>query len=81
MTESTEKPKQTESLEKAYKYKDPKEFPVEVGDWVLPTNLSVGKYEPAYQVEDIKDNLYHIVQTEGCYQHRMKLPIKKLRKL
>ena len=35
---------------KAYKYKDPKEFPVEVGDWVLPTNLSVGKYEPAYQV-------------------------------
>tara|TARA_B100000287_G_scaffold233968_1_gene220304 strand:- start:787 stop:1011 length:225 start_codon:yes stop_codon:yes gene_type:complete len=70
---------------KAYKYKDTKEFPIEVGDWVLPTNLSVGKFEPAYQVEEIddtqKNTLYHIVQTEGCYQHRMKLPEKKIRKL
>ena len=43
---------------KAYKYKDPKEFPVVVGDWVLPTNLSVGKYESPYQVEDIQDKMY-----------------------
>ena len=66
---------------KAYKYKDVKEHPVEIGDWVLPTNVQVGKFEPAYQVEDIKDDLYHIVQTEGCYQHRMAVDIRKIRKL
>ena len=33
--------------------------PIEVGDWVLPTNVQVGKFEP-YQVEDIKDGKYHI---------------------
>ena len=66
---------------KAYKYKDVKEHPVEIGDWVLPTNVQVGKFEPAYQVEDIQDDLYHIVQTEGCYQHKMTVDIRKIRKL
>ena len=28
-----------------------------------------------------QDKMYHIVQTEGSYQHRMKLPLRKLRKL
>ena len=64
---------------KAYKYSTE---PIEVGDWVLPTNVQVGKFEPAYQCEEItEDGKYVVVQTEGCYQHRMKLPIKKLRKL
>tara|TARA_B100000287_G_scaffold365421_1_gene360129 strand:+ start:385 stop:597 length:213 start_codon:yes stop_codon:yes gene_type:complete len=66
---------------KAYKYKDVKKHPVEVGDWVLPTNVQVGKFEPAYQVEGIEDGLYHIVQTEGSYQHRMSVDIRKIKKL
>ena len=40
---------------KAYKYSDK---PIKVGDWVLPTNVQVGKFEPAYQCTDITCLLY-----------------------
>ena len=64
---------------KAYKYSTK---PIEVGDWVLPTNVLVGKFEPAYQVEDETDDCkFVVVQTEGCYQHRMTVDVKKLRRL
>ena len=52
---------------KAYKYSDK---PIQVGDWVLPTNVQVGRFEPAYQCEEItEDGKYVVVQTEGTYQH------------
>ena len=64
---------------KAYKYSTK---PIKVGDWVLPTNVQVGKFEPAYQVEDETDDVkFVLVQTEGCYQHRMAVDIRKIRKL
>ena len=64
---------------KAYKYST---LPIKVGDWVLPTNVQVGKFKPAYQVEDeTEDGRFVVVQTEGCYQHRMTVDVKKLRRL
>tara|TARA_B000000437_G_scaffold60336_1_gene43362 strand:+ start:349 stop:555 length:207 start_codon:yes stop_codon:yes gene_type:complete len=64
---------------KAYKYST---LPIKVGDWVLPTNVQVGKFEPAYQVEDeTEDGKFVVVQTEGCYQHRMTVDVKKLKRL
>ena len=64
---------------KAYKYSTK---PIEVGDWVLPTNVQVGKFEPAYQVEDkTEDGKFVVVQTEGCYQHRMEVDVRKLKRL
>ena len=55
---------------------------IEVGDWVqvLIVGLS-DKNEPAYQVESIEDGEYTVVQTEGSYQHRVKVPVTRLRKL
>ena len=55
---------------------------LKVGDWVsvLMTGINSGN-EPAYQIEKIEDNLYYVVQTEGSYQHRMKLKKEKLAKL
>ena len=55
---------------------------LKVGDWVsvLMTGINSGN-EPAYQIEKIEDDLYHVVQTEGSYQHRMKLKKEKLAKL
>ena len=55
---------------------------IEVGDWVhvLLIGLS-NKFEPAYQVESIVDGEYTVVQTEGSYQHRLKVPVTRLRKL
>ena len=38
---------------KAYKYSDK---PIQVGDCVYPTNVQVGKFEPAYQCIDISEN-------------------------
>ena len=67
---------------KAYKYKDVKKHPLKVGDWVLPTNVQVGRFEPAYQVEDkTEDGKFVVVQTEGTYQHRMTVDKKKLKRL
>ena len=66
------------SKKKPYKYSTK---PIKVGDWVLPTNVQVGKFEP-YQVEDeTEDGRFVVVQTEGCYQHRMTVDVKKLRRL
>ena len=64
---------------KAYKYSTE---PIKVGDWVYPTNVQIGKCEPAYQCEDItEDGKFVVVQTEGCYQHRMTVDKKKLKRL
>ena len=38
---------------KAYKYSTE---PIKVGDWVYPTNVQIGKFEPAYQCEDITED-------------------------
>ena len=55
---------------------------IEVGNWVhvLIVGLS-DKNEPPYKVESIEDDMYHVVQKEGSYEHRLILPVKKLRKL
>ena len=65
---------------KAYKYSTK---PIEVGDWVLPTNVQVGRFEPAYQCIDISENgkSYTVVQIEGSYQHKMTVPKTKLKRL
>ena len=56
-------------------------LPIEVGDWVHPTRIGMRKTEPSYQVESIVKNKYTIVQTEGCYQHRMTVPLGRLKRL
>lgn len=55
---------------------------IEVGNWVrvLIVGLS-DKNEPPYKVESIEGDEYTVVQTEGSYQHRVKVPVEKLRKL
>ena len=65
---------------KAYKYSDK---PIQVGDWVLPTNVQVGRFEPAYQCTEITENgkLFTVVQTEGTCQHKMTVPKTKLKRL
>ena len=58
---------------------------LKVGDWVhvLIVGFRSGptSNEPAYQIESIEGNEYIVVQTEGSYQHRMKVKKGKLRKL
>ena len=55
---------------------------IEVGNWVKVFIVGItDKYEPPYQVERIEDDMYHVVQKEGTYEHRLILPVKKLRKL
>lgn len=56
-------------------------LPIEVGDWVHPTRIGMSKTETAYQVTSIEDGVYKIVQTEGCYQHKMEVPLKRLKRL
>jgi hypothetical protein len=55
---------------------------IKVGDWVhvLIVGLS-DKNEPPYQVESIEKDIYTVVQKEGSYEHRLLLPVEKLRKL
>ena len=55
---------------------------LKVGDWVgiRMTGINSGN-EPAYQIEKIEDNLYYVVQTEGCYQHKMTVDKRKLKRL
>ena len=55
---------------------------IEVGNWVhvLIVGLS-DKNEPPYQVERIEDDMYHVVQKEGSYEHKLILPVEKIRKL
>jgi len=56
-------------------------LPIKEGDWVHPTMIGMSKTEPAYQVEKIEGKKYTVVQTEGSYQHRMVLPVNKLKRL
>ena len=65
---------------KAYKYSDK---PIQVGDWVYPTNVQVGRFEPAYQCTEITENgkLFPVVQTAGPYQNKMTIPKTKLKRL
>ena len=63
----------------------PDKSELKVGDWVhvLIVGFRSGptSNEPAYQIESIEGNEYIVVQTEGSYQHRMKVKKGKLRKL
>ena len=63
----------------------PDKSELKVGDWVhvLIVGFRSGPYanEPAYQIESIEGNEYIVVQTEGSYQHRMKVKKGKLKKL
>ena len=58
---------------------------IKVGDWVhvLIVGFRVGANtnEPAYRIESIDGDDYTAVQTEGTYQHRLKVKKEKLRKL
>ena len=48
---------------------------IKVGDWVriVMVGINDGKNEPAYRIESIDGDDYHVVQTEGSYKHRMKV--------
>ena len=55
---------------------------IEVGNWVKVFIVRLSdKNEPPYIVESIEGDEYTVVQTEGSYQHRIKVPVEKLRKL
>jgi hypothetical protein len=58
---------------------------LKVGDWVhvLIAGFRSGdsKNDPAYHVEKIEGDDYHVVQTEGSYQHKLVVKRKKLKKL
>ena len=55
---------------------------IKVGDWVKVFIVGINdKYDPPYTVESIEGDEYTVVQTEGSYQHRIKVPVEKLRKL
>ena len=55
---------------------------IEVGNWVKVFIVGLNeKNEPPYKVESIEGDEYTVVQTEGSYQHRIKVPVEKLRKL
>ena len=55
---------------------------IEVGDWVHVLIVGLNdKNEPPYQVESIEGDEYTVVQIEGSYTHRLKVPVEKLKKL
>ena len=56
---------------------------IKVGDWVHVkiVGIKLEGNEPAYQIESIEGDDYHVVQTEGTYQHRLKVKKGKLKKL
>ena len=56
---------------------------IKVGDWVHVkiVGIKLEGNEPAYQIEKIDGDDYHVVQTEGTYQHRFKDKKGKLIKL
>ena len=56
---------------------------IKVGDWVHVkiVGIKLEGNEPAYQIEKIDGDDYHVVQTEGTYQHRLKVKKGKLKKL
>ena len=55
---------------------------IEVGNWVKVFIVGLSdRNEPPYQVERIEDGMYHVVQKEGSYEHKLILPVEKIRKL
>ena len=53
---------------------------IEVGNWVHVLIVGLNdKNEPPYQVESIEGDEYTVVQIEGSYTHRLKVPVEKLR--
>ena len=55
---------------------------LKVGDWVQIRIVGFSdKDEQPYQIENIDGDKYIVVQTEGTYQHRLKVKKGKLRKL
>ena len=55
---------------------------LKVGDWVQIRIVGFSdKDEQPYQIENIDGDKYIVVQTEGTYQHRLKVKKEKLRKL
>ena len=61
----------------------PDKSELKVGDWVhlIIVGFNTDKTESAYQIENIEGDEYTVVQTEGTYQHRMKVKKGKLKKL
>ena len=61
----------------------PDKSELKVGDWVhvIMVGINLDKNDPAYRIEKIDGDDYHVVQTEGTYQHRLKVKKGKLRKL
>ena len=61
----------------------PDKSELKVGDYVhvIMVGINLDKNDPAYQIEKIDGDDYHVVQTEGTYQHRLKVKKEKLRKL
>ena len=55
---------------------------LKVGDWVQIRIVGFSdKDEQPYQIENIEGDEYTVVQTEGSYQHRLKVKKEKLIKL
>ena len=53
-----------------------------IGDWVFPRIVGLLEYgDPPYQIVKIEDGIYTIVQKQGSYKHKLKLPEEKLNKL
>jgi|TARA_R110002073_G_scaffold334013_1_gene522626 hypothetical protein len=50
---------------------------INIGDWVKVSKLGINGL---YQVESIEDKIYTVIQSEGTYTHRIKLPLKTIKK-
>ena len=59
-----------------------KDKKIKVGDYVLPRMIGiVEKGDPPYTIEKIEDGIYTIIQKQGTYEHRLKVPKEKLKRL
>jgi|TARA_Y100000780_G_scaffold203915_1_gene197982 hypothetical protein len=55
---------------------------LKIGDYVHPRIVGLFEYgDPPYKIEKIEDGIYTIVQKQGTYEHRLKVPKEKLNKL
>ena len=53
---------------------------LKVGDYVIPLVQGIMEFgDPPYIITEIEDSIYTITQTDGTYEHTMKLSINKLR--
>lgn len=55
---------------------------LKVGDYVFPKIVGLLEYgDPSYRIEKIEDGIYTIIQKQGTYEHRLKVPKEKLKRL